>query len=62
MSQKSAKVLDQRLSMEELGAALQTMERGRSPGIDRIPLETSWAVIGDDGLAVLNDRLTRVHC
>ncbi|CAM4615061.1 unnamed protein product, partial [Leuciscus chuanchicus] len=44
----------------ELHGALQSMESGKTPGIDGIPVEflkTFWSQIGADLLEVLNDGL-----
>ncbi len=46
----------------ELYDALKSMESGKAPGIDGIPVEfykSLWAVLGDDVLEMLNDSLTR---
>lgn len=46
----------------ELYNALKSMECGKAPGIDGIPVEfykSLWPVLGDDLLEVINDSLTR---
>ncbi|KAL7860336.1 hypothetical protein AOLI_G00166850 [Acnodon oligacanthus] len=47
------------LDVQELHAALQSMEGGTAPGIDGLPVEFDkafWAELGADWLAVLNGR------
>ncbi|KAL7890943.1 hypothetical protein AOLI_G00004190 [Acnodon oligacanthus] len=48
------------LDVQELHAALQSMEGGTAPGIDGLPVESYkafWAELGADWLAVLNETL-----
>lgn len=48
------------LSASELHVALQSMDCGKAPGIDGLPIEfykTFWPVLGGDLLSVLNDSL-----
>ncbi|KAL2096374.1 hypothetical protein ACEWY4_008522 [Coilia grayii] len=50
------------LTLEELQGALQSMECGKAPGLDGLPVDfykSFWQVIGADVLAVLRDSLTR---
>ncbi len=54
--------LKRAISLGELHEALQSMENGKAPGIDGIPVEfykAFWPVIGKDLLAVLSDSLIR---
>uniref|UniRef100_A0A8C1S2L1 Reverse transcriptase domain-containing protein n=1 Tax=Cyprinus carpio TaxID=7962 RepID=A0A8C1S2L1_CYPCA len=54
--------LEKPFTKGELYDALKSMECGKAPGIDGIPVEfykSLWAVLGDDLLEVLNDSLTR---
>ncbi|KAL7884447.1 hypothetical protein AOLI_G00072170 [Acnodon oligacanthus] len=52
--------LEQPLDVQELHAALQSMEGGTAPGTDGLPIEfykAFWAELGADWLAVLNETL-----
>lgn len=60
VSEDSNAALKRAISPGELHEALQSMENGKAPGIDRIPVEfykAFWPVIGGDLLAVLSDSL-----
>ncbi|KAK3536825.1 hypothetical protein QTP86_027110, partial [Hemibagrus guttatus] len=62
LSERAARELDRELLLEELHEALQRMENGRASGIDGLPVEfykAFWAVIGQDVLDVLRDRIRR---
>ncbi len=53
--------LERPLSDQELLNALKSMEGGKSPGIDGLPVEffkEFWSELGDDLLSVLNESLT----
>ena len=52
--------LERPLSASELHVALRSMDCGKAPGIDGLPIEfykTFWSVLGGDLLSVLNDSL-----
>ena len=49
------------LSSDELYAALQSMQSGKAPGIDGLPVyfnKCFWSVVGRDLLSFLSDSLT----
>lgn len=51
--------LEKPFTKGELYDALKSMKCWKAPGIDGIPDESLWAVLGDDLLEMLNDSLTR---
>ncbi len=56
------KELESALSLGELYRALQSMESGKTPGMDGLPvdfLKTFWSEIGVDLLEVFNDSLLK---
>lgn len=53
-----------RISAEELHTALQSLENGKAPGLDGLPVDfykVFWPIIGKDLLVVLRDSLTKGH-
>lgn len=61
VSVKAKCSLERPLSASELHVALQSMDCGKAPGIDGLPIEfykVFWSVLGNDLLSVLNDSLT----
>ncbi len=59
---ESNKELESALSLGELYRALQSMESGKTPGMDGLPvdfLKTFWSEIGVDLLEVFNDSLLK---
>lgn len=62
LTEDSAKLLDDPLSLKELYTALMGMENGRAPGIDGLPVEffkVFWSVLGKDLQQVLNTSVKR---
>lgn len=62
VSEDSNVDLEASLSAQELQGALQSMQSGKAPGIDGLPVEfykAFWPVIGPDLLDVLRDSLRR---
>lgn len=62
ISEESKKELESALTLGELYGALQSMESGKTPGIDGLPaefLKTFWSEIGVDLLEVFNDSLLK---
>ena len=61
VEQQSHVELEAALSLsDELYAALQSMQSGKAPGIDGLPVDfykSLWSVVGGDLLAVLSDSL-----
>ncbi|KAK3528332.1 hypothetical protein QTP86_031930, partial [Hemibagrus guttatus] len=60
LTEGSARELDMELTLEELEAALNSMENGRSPGIDGLSVEfykAFWSVLLQDLLEVLRASL-----
>ncbi len=58
VSDESNSLLEKPLSASELHVALRSMDCGKAPGIDGLPIEfykTFWSVLGGDLLSVLND-------
>ncbi len=54
--------LNTMISAEELSTALQSLEIGKAPGIDGLPVDfykAFWSVLGEDLLLVLRDSLSR---
>ncbi len=50
------------LTVQELYIALMSMENGKSPGIDGLPIEFNkhfWPILGEDLLAVFNESLIK---
>ncbi len=50
------------LTVQELYTALMSMENGKSPGIDGLPIEfykLFWPILGEDILAVFNESLIK---
>ncbi|KAK3531523.1 hypothetical protein QTP70_024911, partial [Hemibagrus guttatus] len=61
ITEESSRELDRELTLEELEVALNSMQNGRSPGIDGLPVEffkAFWSVIGQDLLDVLRSSIT----
>ncbi len=62
ISEESNAELESALTLGELYGALQSMESGKTPGMDGLPvdfLKTFWSEIGVDLLEVLNDSLLK---
>ncbi len=60
VSDESNSLLKKPLSASELHVALRSMDCGKAPGIDGLPIEfykTFWSVLGGDLLSVLNNSL-----
>ena len=61
VSEETNSQLDQPLQMEELHAALQSMQGRRAPGIDGLTVEfykAFWQILATDFLDVVNESLT----
>lgn len=61
ISEESNEDLNRPITLEELYKNLQSMECGRVPGMDGLPIEfykSYWNIIGEDLLEVLNNSLT----
>lgn len=61
VSKEANMELDAPISADELYSALQSLESGKSPGIDGLPLDFNkvfWPGIGKDLLLVLRDSLS----
>lgn len=60
VSAESNSALTDCLTLQELHRALMSLENGKSPGIDGLPVKlfkTFWPVLGVDLLVVLNNSL-----
>ncbi|XP_071401611.1 NLR family CARD domain-containing protein 3-like [Centroberyx affinis] len=54
--------LESQLSPDELCAAVQSLESGKAPGVDGLPVDvykSFWWEIGEDLLSILRDSLTK---
>lgn len=61
VSEEANTVLGGVLTLEELEKALQSMESGKAPGVDGLPVDfykSFWPELGTDVLAVLRDSIT----
>ncbi|KAL2078927.1 hypothetical protein ACEWY4_024671 [Coilia grayii] len=62
VSEEANTALGRVLTLEELERALQSMESGKAPGVDGLPVDfykSFWPVLGTDVLAVLKDSIAR---
>lgn len=62
VSEQDNIILELALTLQKLQDALSSMENGKDPGIDGLPVEfykSYWSVLAGDLLEVLNDSVAR---